>query len=72
MADSCPGETFHGTIAGIGDAAQSAFDLISTENTSGNYSKVTQRVTLKIKVDNKEYVLKPGLSATVKIHLSRV
>lgn len=72
MVGNYPGITFHGAIAEVGNASESAFDLVSTENTSGNYTKVTQRVTLRIKVDNRGYILKPGLTATVKIYLTRV
>jgi len=65
--DAYPGAVFEGEITEIGSAAGSVFSLIPTENTSGNYTKVVQRFSLKIKVDAGEYQLKPGMSAVVKI-----
>lgn len=65
--DAYPGKTLAGQVDRIGDAAQSAFAVIAMENTSGNYTKVTQRLQIKIKLENPGVVLKPGMSAIVKI-----
>lgn len=65
--DAYPGRKLKGHVAAIGGATQSMFALIPTENTSGNYTKVVQRIPIKITVDSKELVLKPGMSAVVKI-----
>jgi len=65
--DAYPGQVFAGKVVEIGGATQSTFALIPTESTSGNFTKVTQRVPVKIAVDAKEVELKPGLSARVKI-----
>lgn len=66
--DSYPGEVIPGRVEAIGNAAQSVFALISSESTSGNYTKVTQRLTIKIKPLDHKLVLKPGVSAQVTIH----
>ena len=66
--DAFPGITFPGKVSELGGATQSTFALIPSENTSGNYTKVTQRFAIKITVDKKDNVLKPGMSAIVKIH----
>jgi membrane fusion protein (multidrug efflux system) len=66
--DSYPGHDFAGEIADVGGATQSMFALIPTQNTSGNYTKVTQYLPVKIKVKKEGMVLKPGMSAVVKIH----
>ncbi|MGE5397633.1 MAG: HlyD family secretion protein [Chitinophagales bacterium] len=66
--DSYPGIKFPGQVVEVGDATQATFALIPTENTSGNYTKVSQRLSVKIEVDRKDQVLKPGMSAVVKIH----
>ncbi|HWP98773.1 MAG TPA: efflux RND transporter periplasmic adaptor subunit [Syntrophomonadaceae bacterium] len=39
--DAYPGQSFAGEVIETGNATQSTFSLISTENTSGNYTKVT-------------------------------
>jgi membrane fusion protein (multidrug efflux system) len=66
--DAYPGITFNGQVSELGGATQSTFGLIPTENTSGNYTKVTQYLSCKITVDKKGLVLKPGMSAGVNIH----
>lgn len=68
MIDAYPGEVFEGKVEGIAGAAQSVFALIPTENTSGNYTKVVQRLPVKISVKNRNLILKPGMSAQVKIY----
>jgi len=66
--DSYPGEVIPGQVEAIGNAAQSVFALISSESTSGNYTKVTQRLSIKIKPLDRKLVLKPGMSTQVKIY----
>lgn len=66
--DSFPGILFAGKVSEVGGATQSTFALIPSENSSGNYTKVTQRFPCKITVDKKGMVLKPGMSAVIKIH----
>ncbi|MDD3364538.1 MAG: HlyD family secretion protein [Syntrophomonas sp.] len=66
--DSFPGILFAGKVSELGGATQSTFALISSENSSGNYTKVTQRFSFKITVDKKGLVFKPGMSAVIKIH----
>lgn len=67
--DAYPGRVFPGRVAEIGGATQSTFSLIPTENTSGNFTKVAQRLPIKITVTNRRGLeLKPGMSAVVKIY----
>lgn len=66
--DAYPGQSFAGEVTETGNATQSTFSLISTENTSGNFTKVTQRLQVKIRVKEGEYSLKPGMSAVVTIY----
>jgi membrane fusion protein (multidrug efflux system) len=68
QVDAYPGITFNGHISELGGATQSTFDLIPSGNTSGNYTKVTQRFSCKIKVDKEGKLLKPGMSAVINIH----
>jgi len=69
--DAFPGSTFSGKISELGEATQSTFALIPTENTAGNYTKVKQRFSCKIAIVDKGVVLKPGMSAIIKIHTGR-
>ena len=73
--DAYPGLTFTGKIFYIGTNTASEFSLIPPNNASGNYTKVAQRIPLKISIDSvkkgKEKTgipkLVSGMSATVKI-----
>lgn len=66
--DAYPGQKFTGKVESVSGAAQSVFSLIPAENTSGNYTKVTQRLPVKIVTDPAGVVLRPGMSAVVKVH----
>jgi membrane fusion protein (multidrug efflux system) len=66
--DAYPGKFFNGEVIEVGGATQSTFSLLPTQNSSGNFTKVTQRLPLKINVDKKDLLFKPGMSAAVKIH----
>lgn len=72
--DTYPGVTFKGKIMTIGSNTAAQFSLIPANNASGNFTKVTQRVQLKISIDGMEegkklsdYQLLSGMSAIVKI-----
>lgn len=51
-ADAVPGVAYTGTVERISDATGSAFSLILIDNATGNFVKVEQRVTVRIKLDN--------------------
>ncbi|MGL4292948.1 MAG: HlyD family secretion protein [Bacteroidales bacterium] len=71
--------TLYGTIYYIGDNSASEFALVPPNNASGNYTKVTQRIPLKISIDriegNEQQKVKmklvSGMSATVKIEKNK-
>lgn len=73
--DAYPGLTFSGSIYYIGSNAASEFALIPPNNASGNYTKISQRIPLKISIEQvsggagKEKMpeLVSGMSATIKI-----
>lgn len=68
--DAYPGMKFTGEVSEIGAATGSQFALLPTENTSGNYTKVTQKLPIKVRVvSNTAYILKPGMSAIVNVHV---
>jgi membrane fusion protein, multidrug efflux system len=72
--DTYPGVVFRGNLVLIGNYAASEFSLIPPNNAAGNFTKITQRVPLKILLDKKKtpqeqakYPLRPGMSAEIKI-----
>lgn len=68
--DVIPGEKFTGKVERIAEASLSTFSLIPATNTSGNFTKVVQRIPVKITLDDyKGYQLPHGSNATVKIHI---
>ncbi len=69
--DGYPGKEFSGKIYDVGTATSSTFALIPTENASGNFTKVTQRIPIKISLPQDAGLLfRPGMSVLVKIHVS--
>lgn len=66
--DQFKNKKFKGKIKSIGQASNSAFSLLPT-STGGNFTKVVQRVPVKIELNSEEYKLLPGTNALVKIHL---
>lgn len=66
--DGYQGVKFVGKITEIGAATSSVFALFSTENASGNFTKVTQRIPIKISLpNNSQYQFRPGMSALIQI-----
>lgn len=67
--DAYPGRTFTGEIVRIGNAATSQFALLPNTNPSGNFTKVTQRLPVKIAVQQEQELLKPGMMAEIEIDI---
>ena len=68
--DAWQGRTFTGYVSSIGQATESVFSAFPSLNTSGEYSKVTQLIPVKIVIANEDNLtLFPGMNATVKIHI---
>lgn len=67
--DSLPGQRFTGRVKSIGDATLSAFSLLPA-NTGGSFTKVVQRIPVKIYFDDfNGKKLHFGSNAIVKIHI---
>ncbi len=62
--DAFPGVTLAGTVVEIAPASGSQFALLPPDNATGNFTKVTQRVPVKIVLDSNRETgrLRPGLS----------
>ncbi len=68
--DAIPGKTFEGTIQNIGSATASTFSLLPAQNSSGNYTKVTQVIPVKIAIaSGGQKGLMIGMNANVRIHI---
>jgi membrane fusion protein (multidrug efflux system) len=69
--DAYPDYEFSGHIDSFSPASGAEFSLMPPENATGNFNKVVQRVPVKILLDRKagDPVLRPGLSAEVKVDL---
>jgi membrane fusion protein (multidrug efflux system) len=68
--DQYPSQTIHGKVLEIAPASGSQFALLPPDNATGNFTKVVQRIPVKIALDDKAFAanLRPGLSviATVR------
>ena len=71
--DSFPDEVLHGRVERISPASGSQFALLPPDNATGNFTKVVQRVPVRIRLmnltDHEMDRLQNGLSAYVKIRV---
>ncbi|NKB48189.1 MAG: HlyD family efflux transporter periplasmic adaptor subunit [Alphaproteobacteria bacterium] len=67
--DAFPDHEFSGTVERIGQAATSEFALLPNPNPSGNFTKVTQRVPIRISVKQEDAMLRPGMLVVVEIDI---
>ena len=65
--DAYPDDKFIGRVARIGSATMARFALIPTPNPSGNFTKITQRVAVKIDMVDMPKPLTPGMMVEVDI-----
>ncbi|MGL4486071.1 MAG: HlyD family secretion protein [Yersinia sp. (in: enterobacteria)] len=64
--DAYPGKTFYAKVDSISPATGATFALLPPDNATGNFTKVVQRVPVKIVFDKPEKI-DSGLSATVTV-----
>ena len=71
--DVYPGQVFKGRVLEIAPASGSQFALLPPDNATGNFTKVVQRVPVKIALDSSSLTrqLRPGLSAEVTVRTGR-
>ena len=65
--DAFPNQEFTGKVGLIGNAATSQFALLPKLNEAGTFTKITQRIGVRIDVDQKNDSLKPGMMVEVFI-----
>ncbi len=69
-ADVLPGQVFHGHVASLAPATGAQFSVLPPENATGNFTKIVQRVPVRILLDgdaSKLGRLRPGLSVTAGV-----
>ncbi|HTS07772.1 MAG TPA: HlyD family secretion protein [Candidatus Eisenbacteria bacterium] len=71
--DEYPGKVFHGKVIDIAPASGSQFALLPPDNATGNYTKVVQRIPVKITFDDSAIAtaLRPGLSVIATVRTKR-
>jgi membrane fusion protein, multidrug efflux system len=71
--DAYPGEVIHGRVTDIAPASGSRFALLPPDNATGNFTKVVQRITVKIALNDPSIVtnLRPGLSVNATVRTKR-
>ena len=68
--DAFPGVVFHGKVNSLSPASGSQFSLLPPDNSTGNFTKITQRIPVKITLDPDNRLagrLRPGMSVVVTI-----
>ena len=70
QADVLPGQTFHGTVTSVAPATGAQFSILPAENATGNFTKIVQRVPVRIALSGDAATLgqlRPGLSVTAEV-----
>jgi membrane fusion protein, multidrug efflux system len=69
-ADAYPDRTFHGNVESLSPATGARFSLLPPDNATGNFTKIVQRIPVRIHVDGQTdpaHLLRPGMSVDVTI-----
>ena len=67
--DAYPDIAFEGRVLSIGNATTSEFALLPSPNPSGNFTKITQRLPVRIALQQKDGLLRPGMMVEVNIDI---
>jgi membrane fusion protein (multidrug efflux system) len=70
VADVLPGHVFHGHVASVAPGTGAVFSVIPAENATGNFTKIVQRVPVRVVIDAGDpelRMLRPGLSTTARV-----
>jgi membrane fusion protein (multidrug efflux system) len=68
--DALPGEELAGTVASVSPASGSVFSLLPPDNATGNFTKIVQRLPVRIKLPasvTAQRLLRPGMSVVVDV-----
>ncbi|GMR24433.1 MAG: HlyD family secretion protein [Acidobacteriota bacterium] len=67
FVDAFPDDTFSGEIISIGQSTTGSFALLPNPNPSGNFTKITQRLPVRIAIEQRDQKLRPGMMVEVRI-----
>jgi membrane fusion protein (multidrug efflux system) len=68
--DTFPGHTLHGHVLAFAPASGAEFALLPPDNATGNFTKVVQRIAVKIAIDDADALadrLVPGMSVEARV-----
>ena len=69
--DMFPGKSVHGHVDSLAPASGQEFALLPPDNATGNFTKVVQRIPVKIALDTSSVVLRPGMSVIPTIQTQK-
>lgn len=67
--DAYPDIPLTGRVISIGNATTSEFTLLPSPNPSGNFTKITQRLPVRIAIEQKENLMRPGMMVEINIDI---
>ena len=70
VADVLPDHTFHAHVASLAPGTGAVFSIIPAENATGNFTKIVQRVPVRLTLDPDDAslrIIRPGLSVTAYV-----
>ncbi len=69
--DMFPGQVVHGHVDSLAPASGQEFALLPPDNATGNFTKVVQRIPVKIALDSAGVELRPGMSVIPTIQTQK-
>src|ERR1700761_198669 len=69
--DMFPGKPVHGHVDSLAPASGQEFALLPPDNATGNFTKVVQRIPVKILLDSSSVELRPGMSVIPPIQTQK-
>lgn len=71
FVDAFPDQVFTGEVIRVGNAATNQFSLLPNPNPSGNFTKISQRIPIKIQIKQEGGNLRPGMMVEIEIATSK-
>ncbi len=65
--DAYPDIEFSGEVVRLGQAATSQFALLPSPNPSGNFTKITQRLPIRVAIEQRDGLLRPGMMVELSV-----
>jgi membrane fusion protein (multidrug efflux system) len=67
--DAFPGRTFTGHVDSLSGGTGARFSLLPPDNASGNFTKVVQRLSVRIRVTHlpEDVALRPGMNVDIEV-----